>query len=393
METQKKLNLAMFSDSFFPVWGGRERVIHECMKRYIKNANAELFCPKIKGHIDGLSDSELPYKVVRCNSLQVGRSEYLAIANTKFKKEIENFKPDIIHCQTKYGLLNYAFKYRKKYHVPVVTTIHTNYPLAYSCLKFKPLIDYAVKRVVKLLNKCDGITAVSNRSKKMMEDCGVTVPITVIRNGVDMKNFNFDETTKQTVKEKLNISPKKFVIMFCGRLHEIKNILFQLEVVKELKRHTNDFVFLLVGEGSQRNELEQFVKSNNLQENVVFTGFVSDQKTLYSYYHATDLFFFASTTDSDGLVVVEAALNKTPSLVLEGMAACERIVDGYNGYISPNFSKECCKKLLKIMHNKKTLEEISQRAFETIPKNWNDISEEYEQFYKKVMKIFAKNLG
>ena len=153
----KKLKIAMFTDSFFPVWGGRERVIHECMSCHIKRHDARLFCPKIKGKIEGYEDKDLPYPVYRCNSLKVGKLEYLSIPNPKFKKEVKNFNPDIIHCQTKYGLMNYALKYGKKHNIPVVTSVHTIYPIIYQELKFKPLINFAIKRVLKILDKCDGV--------------------------------------------------------------------------------------------------------------------------------------------------------------------------------------------------------------------------------------------
>ena len=329
----KKLKIAMFTDSFFPVWGGRERVIHECMSCHIKRHDARLFCPKIKGKIEGYEDKDLPYPVYRCNSLKVGKLEYLSIPNPKFKKEVKNFKPDIIHCQTKYGLMNYALKYGKKHNIPVVTSVHTIYPIIYQELKFKPLINFAIKRVLKILDKCDGVVAVSKLAKEILENNGVKNPIKVIKNGIEIKDYNFSKDTKKQVRQKYNISEESFVIIFAGYLDQRKNIMFQLECLKLLKEKYDNFTFVLVGEGSHKEELQKYVKNNNLEANVIFTGYVSNQKELYSLYYASDLFFFASISDSDGLVVVEAALNKTPSLVLEKMASCERITNNINGFI------------------------------------------------------------
>lgn len=381
----EKLKIAMFSDSFFPIWGGRERVIHECMKCHIKRHDARLFCPKIKGHLNGYEDNQLPYKVYRCNSLKVGNTEYLSIPNYSFKKDLKNFSPDIIHCQTKYGLMNYALKYKKKYHIPVVTTIHTIYPKVYKSLRFKPLINYAVNRVIKILNKCDGIVAVSNFAKETMEKCGVNVPIRVIRNGINIKKYDFNEQTKEQIRKKYNIDKDNFIIMFTGWLQPRKNILFQLECLKEVVKSNDKITFIIAGDGDQKEELIKFVTKNNLTKNVVFTGFIGSQEELYSIYYTSDLFYFASLTDSDGLVVVEAALNKTPSLVLKGMAACERIQNNFNGFICENDVEDCKQKLLEIMKNKRMLTNISINAYNSIPKSWEDISKEYESFYEEII--------
>ncbi len=381
-----KIKLAMFSDSFFPVWGGRERVIHECMKNHVKRIDAKMYCPKIKGYIKGLSDKELPYKVVRCKSIKVGKIEYLAIANKKFRRDVEEFKPDIIHCQTKYGLMNYALKYKKKYSIPVVTTIHTIYPQVYQNLKFKPLINFAIKRVIKILNKCDGIIAVSYLAKEIMEKQGVKVPIHVIKNGIEIKHYNFNEQTKKDIRNKYNIKNDNFLIMYAGWLEQRKNLMFQLKCLKELLKKRDDITMLFAGEGSLKQEMEKYVEDNGLKQNVIFTGYVSSEEELYSLYYTSDLFFFSSLIDSDGLVVVEAAINKTPSLILEGMAACERITNNYNGFIIKNDIEKCADKILEIISDKKLLENISKNAFNTLPKDWDEVSKEYEDFYGKVLR-------
>ncbi len=387
-----KIKIAMFTDSFFPVWGGRERVIHECMSCHIKRHDARLFCFKLKGKIEGYEDKDLPYPVYSCNSLKVGRIEYLSLPNHSFKKEVENFKPDIIHVQTKYGLMNYALKYGKKHKIPVVTSVHTIYPIVYQQLKFKPIINFAIKRVIKILNKCDGIVTVSKLAKEMLESAGVKNAILVIKNGIEIKNYNFNEDTKKQIRQKYNISDDAFVMLFCGYLDERKNILFQLECMSELKKKYDNFVFILAGDGAQKETLKNYVKGHNLENNVIFTGFISSQEELYSLYYAADLFFFTSFSDSDGLVVVEAALNKTPSLVLEGMASCERITNNFNGFIEKDNSVEVADRIFDLINDKETLNKVSNNAYQTIPKSWDEVSLMYEEFYEKILKEYKNKL-
>ncbi len=324
--------------------------------------------------------------------MKFGKQEYLATPDRTFKNKLKEYNPDIIHCQTKYGLLNYAFKYRRKHNIPVVTTIHTIYPLVYKSLKFKPLINYALKRVVKVINKCDGVIAVSNLAKTTAENLGITVPIQVIRNGIEIKDYNFDNKIVVENKAKFNIENDDFVIMYSGYLQERKNIMFQLKTLKILKQKTNKFKFLLAGDGEQKDKLQEYVKNNNLQENVIFTGFISSQKELYSLYFSSNLFFFTSYSDSDGLVIVESALNKTPSLVLKDMASCERITNNYNGFICENDPSLCADKIYELMNNKELLSTISQNAYQSIPKDWDNVCLDYENFYKETIKTYKTRI-
>ena len=156
------MKISMFSDSFFPVVGGREFVIDNLVKALAKENDCFVCAPKMKGELAGKTDKELPYKVFRCNSLRFGKELYLTVPNKKFKKIVEEKKPDIIHCQTKFGLLGYAFEYRKKYNIPVVTTIHTNYREVYNRTLPKPIAKILLKRTIRQLNKCDLIFAVSD---------------------------------------------------------------------------------------------------------------------------------------------------------------------------------------------------------------------------------------
>ena len=242
------MKIAMFSDSFFPVVGGREMVIDNCVRILNENNSCFVCAPKIKGYVKGKADNELPYKVFRCNSIRVTKNEYLSVPNHKFKKLVEAEKPDIIHCQTKYGLLNYAFRLRKKFNIPVVTSVHTNYFDVYKNTLPKPIAKIALKFIKSQLNKCDYIFTVSNKMKNRLQEMGVKTPIQVIRNGIHKPVM---QKTKQECDEYVNdtykIDNNTFVIVYVGRIVDVKNIPFQLETIKDISQKLNKkFVFYLI---------------------------------------------------------------------------------------------------------------------------------------------------
>lgn len=383
-----KLNIAMFSDSFFPTMGGREKVIDYSMREIIKNNNAFLCAPKIKNKkYPDFSDANLPYKVFRCNSIEILTDSYLSICNRKFRKEVEKQKFDIIHCQTKYALLNYAFKLRKKFNVPVVTSVHTNYLDVYTKQLPKLIRNIALKYIVKQMNKCDKVIAVSNYMKNQIISLGVKTDVVVIKNGTHCKETDLFD--KNYIREMYNIDDDTFVLLYVGRIIKEKNIGFQLEVIKRVKELTNKkFVFLLVGDGKNMQEFKKLAKTLEIEDYVKFIGQINDTKLLYSIYKQANLLFFSSLIDSDGLTIVEAAFNSVPSLVIEKTGGAERIANNENGFITTSDKEDIANKIVEILDNKYNLSSIGQNARNTIPKSWEEVTQTYLEEYRKTIKEF-----
>ena len=387
------MKIGMFSDSFFPIVGGRENVIDNSVRALSKNNQIFVCAPKMKGEIPGKTDAELPYKIYRCKSLRIAKSEYLATPNKKFKKLVEAERPDIIHCQTKYGLLHYAFKLRKKFNIPVVTTIHTNYKCVYEETLPKLIGKFALKRVIRQLNKCDKIFAVSNYMKNQVESLGVKKPIVVLKNGTNpyapklSKQEQFDLVNKQ-----FEIDKDAFMFLFVGRLYEVKNIKFQLETIKNLAKTTDKkFLFLLVGSGPDEENYKKICKETEIENYVKFAGQITDNELLSAIYSRADVFYFASIRDNDPLTIVEAAYNGTPSLVVENTGGAERITHNYNGFISKDNLDDMQNAMLDLLNGKYDLETISKNAKNEIPRTWDEIAKDFEKEYQNVIENYQKS--
>lgn len=382
----------MFSDSFFPTVGGRENVIDNSVRALSKRNEIFVCAPKMKGEIKGKTDKDLPYKVYRCNSIRVAREDYLSLPEKKFKKIVEAEKPDIIHCQTKYGLLNYAFKLRKKYNIPVVTTIHTNYKCVYEQVLPKLISKFAIKRVVRLLNKCDKIFAVSNYMKNQVQSLGVKKDIVVIKNGINAYESKLSKQEQfDLINKTYNIDDCTFVFLFVGRLYEVKNIMFQLETIKKLKDLTDKkFVFMIVGSGPDEQKYKDFCDKNNLNDCVKFTGVITNTDTLSAIYSRANIFYFASIRDNDPLTIVEAAYNGTPSLVIKDTGGSERITDKHNGFIVEDNMDKVTNYLYDLLIGRFDLNLIGQYAKNEIPRTWDEIAKDFENEYKNIIQKFKK---
>ena len=121
----KKLRVAIFTDSFYPGVGGTERAVFEYAKELSLVAEVAVFAPSYHRE----DKTEYPFLVYRSKSIAFGKNDMFAIPklDRKLKRALINFKPDILHTQTPGMMADFANKMGKKLGVPVVCTIHTKY--------------------------------------------------------------------------------------------------------------------------------------------------------------------------------------------------------------------------------------------------------------------------
>lgn len=127
----------------------------------------------------------------------------------------------------------------------------------------------------------------------------------VINNAIETKKFEYREDIRNELRKEYGIEDK-FVIGSVGRLEQQKNYLFFIDVLKELVKTRPDTIFLLAGRGSQMDALKQKAVDYNLENNVIFTGKISDPER---FYMAMDLFVLPSVYEGFGFVNIEAQVS------------------------------------------------------------------------------------
>ena len=176
----------------------------------------------------------------RCKSIKFGNTYRtpVPIFDRNVKKIIKNGNFDLIHIHSPFTLGKAAAKFAKKYDIPTISTVHTQYKSDFErTLKLKCLQKFMMNYIMKVINNCDVVTTVSNGAKTIIkDDYGYKKSdIKVIRNGTDLKVQDIDKHAINEIKSKYGLK-KEFVFLFIGRIVENKNIQFSLEVL-------NIFVF------------------------------------------------------------------------------------------------------------------------------------------------------
>ena len=142
----------------------------------------------------------------------------------------------------------------------------------------------------------------------------------------------------------------------------------------------------MVGRGAHERRFKKLIKKLGLENNVVMTGAITDKSKLKDIYKSADLLLFTSIFDNDSLVLIEAAENGVPAIVLEGTGSAERFVDGETGFTASNDKTAFAQKIASLMQDRELLNKVGERALE-ICINWDTIVSEYEQVYIKAIDL------
>lgn len=233
-------------------------------------------------------------------------------------------------------------------------------------------------------NLTDYIIAPTTRVKKELLKYGVRKPISVIAGGVDLARFN--GKNKDYLRDKLGLPKAAKILLYVGRLGKEKSVDFLLQTFQLTKQKRKDTWLVLVGDGPERKNLEQLAGRLKISDQVIFTGVISRDE-IPLIYSGADLFVFASQTETQGLVVIEAMASGLPVVAVEDAAFEGVILDGKNGFLTRKVQEEFAQKTLLLLENPSLCEQFSLKAREHIVANFSAARQAHllEKIYRQVI--------
>ncbi|HEY8890962.1 MAG TPA: glycosyltransferase family 4 protein [Clostridium sp.] len=240
------------------------------------------------------------------------------IYSRKIMTKIKKLELDIIHTQTEFSIGIFGRIVAKRLDIPVVHTYHTMYEdyIHYVShgIMLKPASQFA-KKVSKLYCRdCSAIIVPTIKVKEALEQYGLTRHIDVIPTGVNIEPFkrsNYDEELIKDEKKSFGINVAQPVVLFIGRIAKEKSIDIIINSMKELIRRIPNCKLLIVGDGPERENLEELASNLGVEESVIFTG-EKPWAEIGRYYQMGDVFVGASLTETQGLTFTEAMAAQIP---------------------------------------------------------------------------------
>ncbi len=302
-------------------------------------------------------------KVLRIPGIPTGiyDSRLTSIYPIKAVNKIKNWNLDVIHSQTEFAIGTFARLFAKQFNIPIVHTYHTMYE-DYVHYITKGYFDHSSKKIVEYLMKfyCDKtITELIVPTKKayelFKEKYNVERNIHIVPTGIEVERFYKENSSVKEInalRKKYGLTKKDFCVIFVGRIAEEKNIPFLIDVMEMLKKKNVNLKLLIVGDGPDKENYEKLVGEQDCADNVIFTGKVPwDEMPVY--YNMADSFITASTSETQGLTVIEAMAASLPAICIDDESFNMTVVDGLNGYLFK--TKEKCASILEKLSKDKKL--------------------------------------
>lgn len=244
---------------------------------------------------------------------------------------------DLIHIQTPF-IAHYAgLKAARTLGLPVVATYHTLFEEYLQ--HYAPILPAGwLKAQARAFSRrqCNALDAVivpSTAMRERLESYGVTSPLQVLPTGIPLARFARGNGPAFRVRH--GIALGRPVALFVGRVAHEKNIGFLLEALVHARRLRPEVLLVVAGEGPAMADLKAQVRALGLLGAVHFIGYLDRDRELPDCYAAADVFVFASRTETQGLVLLEAMAAGLPVIAIAEMGTIDILAPGRGAFCPP----------------------------------------------------------
>ena len=304
-----------------------------------------------KGHqvyIVTVNSDNMKYKyendehIIRIPGVPIGIYDYrlTGVYPLKALNKIRKWNLDVIHSHTEFGVGTFARIISKQFNIPLVHTYHTMYE-DYVHYITKGYFNNTSKKIVEYLTNfyCDQTaTELIVPTKKtydlFKEKYKYERNVHIVPTGIEVERFykeNIDSKKVDEIRKRHGLSKSDFVVLFVGRIAKEKDVEFLISAHEYLAKNYKSKL-LIVGDGPDLERYKKLAHKLNLDEYVIFVGKVPwEDVTLY--YQIADVFATASTSETQGLTVIEAMAASLPVVAVNDESFNTVIVDGLNGHL------------------------------------------------------------
>ena len=350
------MRIAIFTDTYTPQINGVVTSIQTFRAELERLGHSvHIFAPAARGAPEEenvhriRSFTFLPYPEYR-----------ISVPMPKLIDEFEKIGADIIHVQSPVSVGATGIGLAKHFNLPVVGTFHTLLPeyMHYIVkgrlrkLFIAPARRFAWNWCTWFYNRCDVVVAPSEGIAKVLKGKGIKRPIRIIPTGL-APVMKASKKAAQTFRKKHDLKGK--IILHVGRVTHEKNIDAIIDSIEKLP----DVTLAIASDGPYRSELETRVKKKAVANRVRFLGYLS-KTDLQAAYAAADIFVCASKSETQGIVLLEAAVSGLPVVTLNAPVVSDFVQENKIGLVANenNFAEI----MQRALADKKLRQRVKNRA-------------------------------
>ena len=195
---------------------------------------------------------------------------------------------------------------------------------------------------------------------------------------------------KEFIGEPRKQTGERLELLFVGRLVPYKGADMAIDAISRLDESMRKQVhFTIVGDGSEKDNLEKQTQSLGLNDTITFTGWV-DQKETPRYYSQSDAFCFPSVREFGGAVALEAMANGLPCLVADHAGLSEYVTHETGFKIKPlsreYLVNELAEKIRYLFENRELIPKMSEKAIERVKEfEWEAKADRMVEIYEALI--------
>ncbi len=373
------MKIAFFTETFLPKVDGIVTRLTKTIESLTKTGDEVIiFCP------EGCPEEFMGAKVIGVPAmpLPLYPELKLGLPGAAVSDALDSFKPDLIHVVNPAVLGLGGIWLAKTNGIPLVASYHTHLPKYlehYGMGMLEPLLWELLKAAHNqaLLNLCTSTAMVKELSEKGIQNTALW------QRGVDTDTFRPD-LRKNTMRQKLlgKFSDEGALLIYVGRLSAEK----QIERIKPVLDALPKARLALVGDGPYRNQLEKIFDGSP----TTFVGYLAGEE-LASAYASGDAFLFPSSTETLGLVLLEAMAAGCPVVGANKGGIPDIITDGINGCLyDPDGDNNGTESLIlaieKLLGDKSERQEMRKAARAEAERwGWPAATEQLRKFYQQIL--------
>ncbi len=376
------MHIAHFTNTYHPVTSGVVRSVSS-FRRALTALGHNVF---IFAQTDRAYEDKEPF-VFRYPALQLPLQEYpLTIPVSNFVDTLlPSLKLDVIHAHHPALLGQVAAKKANALDIPLVFTHHTRYR-EYSHYAFA-LPQGLAKQVIErwigdYMSHCQHVIVPSQSIKEILtETYGVTQGISVLPTGIEVAQYQQAEAGD--IRQQRGWAEDDVVLISVGRLAKEKNFATLITAVAPVIRKNRPVRLVILGEGEERAGLEALAAELGVAERVNLLGTIPFDE-VPNYLKAADIFCFASITETQGLVTLEAMATGLPVVAVDATGTRDAVADGVEGLLTPNEAEALTAALTKMVED----ETMRQKMAETAVHKANEF--DIQKLAKRLVQVYEE---
>ncbi|MEO7454441.1 MAG: glycosyltransferase [Fimbriimonadales bacterium] len=277
----------------------------------------------------------------------------------------QNF--NIIHTHTPYTIGFVGLRWAESHGIPIVSTYHTLYERYAHYVPYFPKVYVrykAAKHTNYYYNRVAHVITPSEAAKTSLVRQSVKTPISIIPTG----NPPVQPVARSEARKMMGARDNDKALLYVGRMAREKNITLLIDSVAQVMKNDARVKLWMIGDGPDRVAAQKHAREVGIGDRVRCVGAIPREQ-VDQYYAGSDLFVFASTTETQGLVIGEAMTHGLPSIAVRGGGASDNISDGETGLIVGSGVEQISDAIEHVLSDQELLEALRRNCQERA-QNW-----------------------